>query len=41
MGIAEFIIGPAVGRTRWLDPSSWCVTPNHVRLILAPSTPST
>ena len=21
MGIAEFIIGPAVGRTRWLRPS--------------------
>jgi hypothetical protein len=20
MGIAEFIIGPAVGRTRWFDP---------------------
>jgi hypothetical protein len=22
MGIAEFIIRPAEGRTRWLDPSS-------------------
>jgi hypothetical protein len=30
MGIAEFIIGPACGRTRWLHPSYEEVKTAHV-----------
>jgi hypothetical protein len=38
MGFAEFIIGPAEGRTRWLYPSyNFCPTGKSANLLSSPT----